>query len=235
MCACHCPQLQNSETQNINRSRGIARTYAKNSPWQLTIIPNDDSFIVYRGVFENSAEAPAHSRTTEMGNSPLTATAAECGVRVCTSHITRRRRVMNPGRTAGDVRSRCEGAKNLIPATRFRRDRIAIVARWRIYIKTYKRKAEVCTSIIEFDVLTAMQWPPPRPLSARRVSLPRCRRRGLRVTGVEREGYCRYCFCYWYCRYAVTGTTTYESRDSHVSIGVTRIRSPNKGERERVT
>lgn len=37
-----------------------------------------------------------------------------------------------------------------------------------------------------------MQWPPPRPLSARRVSLPRCRRRGLRtVTGGlnERAGY----------------------------------------------
>lgn len=193
MCACHCPQLQNSETQNINRSRGIARTYAKSSPWHLTIIPNDDSLILYRGVFENFCR---DIRAFEkLRNGKFTVTAAECDIRVCTSRITHRRRVMNPGRTAGDVRSRCEGAKNLIPATIFRNG-IAAVERWRIYIKTYERKAEVCTSITEFDVLTAMQWPPPRPLSARRVSLPRCRRRGLRVTGVEREG--RYCFCYWY-------------------------------------
>jgi len=80
-------------------------------------------------------------------------------------------------------------------------------------VRKRREKVEVYTG---FDVLTAMQWPPPRSLSARRVSLPRCRRRGPRQTGVEREGRRR-------CRCPRQEPPRTIEGDSHVSIGITRL------------
>lgn len=74
-----------------------------------------------------------------------------------------------------------------------------------------------------FDVLTAMQWPPLRSLSARRVSLPR--RRGSRQTGVEREG-CHRCRCPWQEPPRITeGQSRFHRRNALIrsSLGITCI------------
>lgn len=211
-----------TKTQTINRSRrNVRKELSMTSPWH----PEQWLLDALSRDIRKFCRDPIRG-FEKLRNVKLTATAAECDVSAYISYITRRRgRLMNPGHRVMFARNARE--QKVSPS---RRD--SVVAQYRIYKNVEVQKESRSTRIIEFDVLTAMQWPPPRPLSARRVSLPRCRRRGLRRWwGLnERAGY--RCYRSWCWPLRRDRNHRVWPRDSHVSIGVTRIRSPNWRQKE---
>lgn len=117
-------------------------------------------------------------------NVNLTATTNQCDVSAYTSHINSSPRATNEPWTAGHVRSRREGARNVTLATRFRRRAISYTQKCRgiggkpkyTYYRVRRTHRNAVTSTA--TVISAPSFPP--SVSATRPST---------VTGVEREGW----------------------------------------------